>query len=340
MKRAMAKAERLLEMQRLYGLRAYSDKEMADLLGVDPTTIYRSRIEIEQEYPLIRDEEGRYRLDRTRNISSIRLNLSEALSLYIAARRLSQQTKIGQRSVASALEKLAEVLRQPMTSRLIQAAENILQRQQDAERTAIFETVAQAWSDQRRMRLSYRALHREQELEHVFAPYLLEPSPWNDGVYLIGHSDVVNRIITLRLDRIVRAKLLGPFSLPDDFDEKELLRHAWGIWGSEDEPQRVRLRFAPGVAARRLRETLWHPLEELTDLEDGSVLWEAPIAEWREMLPWVRGWGADVEVLEPAELRESIMGEARSLAMLYGWHVSSRERADETSSTLADFFGS
>ena len=80
MYRAMAKAERLREMQRLYSLRAYSDKELADIFEVDPATVYRARREIEIEYPLMRDEEGRYRLDRSRNISSIRLDLPEALS--------------------------------------------------------------------------------------------------------------------------------------------------------------------------------------------------------------------------------------------------------------------
>lgn len=323
MNRAMAKAERIIEMRRLYGLRAYSDREMAEHFGVDAATIYRTRIEIEAEYPLIREDDGRYRLDRSRNISGIRLNLTEALSLYVAGRRLAQQTRVGQRPVASALEKLAEVLRQPMTNRLVQAAERILQQQQDMARTEIFQTVAQGWSEQRKIRLGYRALRREQELEHIFAPYLLEPSPWNDGVYLIGHSSVVEKTITLRLDRITRATLLGTFALPDEFDEDELLRHAWGIWGSDGEPEVVRLRFAPGQAARRVQESIWHPLQQMRPEAEGSVVWEAPIADWREMLPWVRGWGADVVVLEPATLRDELIGEAQRLAAIYGTAATS-----------------
>ncbi len=41
------------------------------------------------------------------------------------------------------------------------------------------------------------------------------------------------------------------------------------------------------------------------------------MAEWREMLPWVRGWGADVEVLEPEGLRNALKQEARELVELY-----------------------
>ena len=56
------------------------------------------------------------------------------------------------------------------------------------------------------------------------------------------------------------------------------------------------------------------------------------------MQPWVRGWGAACEVLEPKEMRETLMGEARAMAERYGWHVSSQP-ADRPTSVLDDFFG-
>lgn len=37
-----------------------------------------------------------------------------------------------------------------------------------------------------------------------------------------------------------------------------------------------------------------------------------------EITPWIRSWGADAEVLEPAELRRRIAGECRRQAELYG----------------------
>ena len=78
----------------------------------------------------------------------------------------------------------------------------------------------------------------------------------------------------------------------------------------------VKLRFNRD-AAKRVKESIWHPLEKVEDTEDGGCIWSADVAEWREMLPWVRGWGADVEVLEPKELRDSLTREAQELAELY-----------------------
>src|SRR5690606_24337201 len=117
MQRSMTKAERLREMERLYFQRAYSDIQMAERLGVNRSTVFRDRQELELEIPFIQDEEGRWQIDRRRYLSNIRVNLPEALSLYLAARRTSQQTRFAQTHVASALEKLALALRQPMTAR-------------------------------------------------------------------------------------------------------------------------------------------------------------------------------------------------------------------------------
>jgi ribosomal protein S18 acetylase RimI-like enzyme len=47
-------------------------------------------------------------------------------------------------------------------------------------------------------------------------------------------------------------------------------------------------------------------------------VWQAPIAAWREMLPWVRGWGSAAEVLAPAGLRDELIRDAQRLAEVYG----------------------
>jgi CRISPR-associated endonuclease/helicase Cas3 len=38
----------------------------------------------------------------------------------------------------------------------------------------------------------------------------------------------------------------------------------------------------------------------------------------KEILPWIRGWGAAVEILEPQAFREEMMDEVRKMSRLYG----------------------
>ncbi len=318
MSRGLSRADRLAEMRRLYHQRAYTDVEMARRLGVDRTTVYKDRALLEKDTPFIKSADGRHQVDRTRFISEVKVNVREALSLYLAARRASQQAPIGQQAMASALEKLALALRQPMTERLVKAADSVLAQRVRADQEQIFEAVANAWVGQTRLHVRYLGLRSTKAYNDVVNPYLVEPSPWSDSVYLIGASQVFGDIVTYKLDRIESAHVSSePFQLPEGFDEQALLRYAWGIWRGDGEPVVVKLKFAPGPASRRLKESVWHPLESVTTTDDGGCLWQAPIAEPQEMLPWIRGWGADCEVLEPVELQDTLMLEVSRLAALY-----------------------
>ncbi len=306
-------------MKRLYVMQAFSDIEMAKRLDVDRTTIFKDRSDLEGEYPFVQDEDGRWRIDKKRYVSAIKFNLHEALAVYLAARRASRQTRISQPHVANAIEKLAAALRQPMTERLVQAGESLLAQSVQPERVKVLEAIAEGWVSQQKVRITHQGLRARQAQTHLVSPYLIEPSLLGDGTYLIGYSDVFNDVATFKVERIERAVVTGePFTLPEDFDEQKLLQHAWGIWYGEGEPQTVKLRFFGEQVTRRVKETIWHPSQKpIEDTADGCI-WTAQVAEWREMVPWVRGWGADVEVVEPEELRQALRREAQRLAEMYG----------------------
>ncbi len=314
------KAERLEEMKRLYIQRAFTDIEMAERLGVDRTIVYRDRVELSREYPIEKDEHGKYRIPRSKLISEIKISLHEALTLYLAARKTSRQAPFHHAHAANAVEKLAAVLRQPMAERLLKTADRLLAQKKDAEKIKILETVTQAWVEQRKVRIEYQRLGHEGVTRHTINPYLIEPSIWSDSVYVIAQSDFDDKIYAFKIERILHAFLIGEtFEIPESFDDERLLKHAWGIWYAERPPVTVKLRFAPNPGViQRLEESVWHPLERIEPTEDGGRLWSVEIAEWREMLPWIRGWGADCEVLEPKELREALVKEAKKMARVYG----------------------
>ena len=183
----------------------------------------------------------------------------------------------------------------------------------------MLETIAQGWASGLKVRIAHQGLRSREPLTYTVSPYLIEPALWGDGTYLIGFSDRHNAVATFKVERIEHAALTDePFSVPENFDERALLEHTWGIWYGEGEPATVRLRFAPGQVTRRVKESIWHPSQEIVDDQDGGCSWTAHVAEWRELVPWVRGWGADVEVLEPEGLRAELVREARRLSGLYG----------------------
>lgn len=314
----MTKNERLERMKWLYFQRAYSDEEMARVLEVNRSTVYRDRLDLEIEYMMIEVLPGHFKLDPRQNLATLKPSLEEALVLYLAGRRFSQRTQIAFQHTASGLAKLASAMRNPMAEKLVKSASELLSRSEDAARGQILSTLAEAWVQRLRLRLHYQGLGGTRTREYLVSPYLIEPSPWGDGIYLIGPCDPLKKIATFKVERIQAAYITTEgFKTPETIDERELLQHAWGIWHEDRQPVTVRLRFAPGRAAKRLQESRWHPSEKVTVQDDGGCEWEAQVSEWQEMLPWVRGWGADVEVLEPEGLKQALYEEAKRLAQLY-----------------------
>lgn len=339
MSRGMTKAARLEQMLWMYSQRAHSDIELAEALGVDRTTVFRDRKELMLETFLDEEAPGRYRIHPDQFISNIRVNLHEALALYLAARRASRQTRIAQPHVARGLEKLAAALRQPMTERLARSAAAVLERAAQPVLVYATEQVTKGWAERRKVEIVYHALNAVDARSWLVCPYLIEPALWSDGAYLVGPAEPAgsrarpgggSTLMTFKLERIVSARAtLQPFEIPPDFDEEALLAQVWGIWTREGELHEVRLRFRPGTAARRVQESAWHPRQNIEPLPDGGLIWSVKVAEWQEMLPWVRGWGAEVEVLAPEGLRGAVMDGARDLARVYRLHSNERGQSEE-----------
>jgi len=111
---------------------------------------------------------------------------------------------------------------------------------------------------------------------------------------------------------------LDTYTIPTTFDPYQKLAGAWGVnWGKEGETTEVTLRFAPGRAADRVRETNWHESQRIEDLPDGGCEMRITVGNTLEMKPWIRQWGHECEVLNPPELRAEIAEEMRQAGELY-----------------------
>ncbi|MGH2542582.1 MAG: CRISPR-associated endonuclease Cas3'', partial [Ardenticatenaceae bacterium] len=168
--------------------------------------------------------------------------------------------------------------------------------------------------------------HQHQDgrvFEYDFAPYFIEPYAVGQTAHVIGLREPPGQLRTFKVERLRRIELLKdrPYTIPEDFDPARLLADAWGIWFTDARPVEVTLRFHPRVT-HRVKETQWHPSERIEERADGYLIWRALVAEPQEMLPWIRGWGSDVEVLEPEELRRAMVGQAKRLSDIYSLEAS------------------
>ncbi|MCA9943105.1 MAG: WYL domain-containing protein [Ardenticatenaceae bacterium] len=346
MSRASGRTERLRLLEKRYLQGAYTDEELAEIVEVDSrATIYKDRMLLmDQGIQFIEVERGRWKIDRSKYMSNLRINLYENAMLHLMARKAARQTRSPNPHVVSLLQSVAITLNQPLMDRLLQSTGFIPKADEQNEATAVLEKIINCWVDQRKIRIRYRGLQSRKTTNHLVSPYLLEPSLWDDSIYMVGYSEMMNSIIPFKLNRIEKAAdTTQPIVPPESFDENEFVRNVWGIWDSGGELVTVKLRFRGETAVRRVQESVWHPNQsEPEPLPNGDLIWTTQVAEWREVLPWIRGWGADVEVLGPEELRDEMMGEARKIAELYAWQVQRGAKNDDTTDiaqTFRDFFG-
>ena len=272
--------------------------------------------------PVYEISPGRYTIDRDRFEVKISVDMHEALALHLASRLLTTRTDKHNPHAASALRKLGRSLEKlaPLISEHMKRSADVLDAD-DRRRDPIFmqalETLTRAWSRRRKVRLTHEmedgSIH-----SYVFAPYFIEPYAVGHTVHVIGLREPINKIRTFKIERIRTIELLedSPYEIPATFDPRAQLKDAWGIWFAERAPELVKLHFTRHVA-KRVSETVWHHTQNISEQADGSNIWTAQVAEWQEMVPWIRAWGADVEVLEPKELRSALTREAQALAELY-----------------------
>lgn len=293
--------------------------EIARRLCVNRSTIHRDLPDLPQVYE---DFDGRLKINRATDLIHVVLNLHEALALHLASRLLATRMDRQNPHAASALRKLGIAMSgwaDRISRHVLQSADVLdeaVQRHDPVYLQAL-ECLTMAWAEQRQVRIWHRSERTGRVSEYRFCPNFIEPYAIGRTTMLIGLSDPPGKLRTLKVERIERIEMTrDPYEIPDDFDPHDLLANAWGIWYSENKPVEVVLRFHPRVAAR-VRETQWHRSEQVEEQPDGYLIWRARVAEPKEMMPWLRGWGADCEVLEPKELREKFCVEAQRLVEIY-----------------------
>ncbi|WP_199433899.1 helix-turn-helix transcriptional regulator [Qaidamihabitans albus] len=178
--------------------------------------------------------------------------------------------------------------------------------------------VAEAVWQERRIRVRYRRWD-DSAVERVLEPLglVLKAGTW----YLAARCDGTER--TYRVSRIDELEQAEPFVRPEGFD----LAGYWREWSERFErrlyPRTALVRLSPlgrdlvpfylgAVGARALRETTDEPDE------DGWLLVELPVEQGAPALGELLHFGPELQVLEPAELREQVAGAVTRMGALYG----------------------
>ena len=156
----------------------------------------------------------------------------------------------------------------------------------------------------KKVRFGYPLAGQASPMLRIVVPYGLL---FGRNAYLVGHQGSHGEPVLWRLDRITDLEMVDEAaSAPADFDLDAYAARSFGTF--QEKPAHVVLRFFPDVAAEA-RRTMFHPSQQMQDLDDGRVEVRFTAGGLLEMVHHLFTWGEGVEIVAPEALRSLMVHE-------------------------------
>ena len=283
--------------------------DLADQLGVSRRTLFRDLATLKEAgVPYYHESESGYRIDPSFFLPPVNLKVTEAMGLMLMGKAATpHKDQPFYRPAIEAINKMACLLPAKYRDVTIDMLEHVSVspgvRHAETGDQNRFGVLQRAIEEGHVCRMRYHSLFDRADIDVVVEPYHLHHAvrAW----YLIGRDQEKGEIRIYKLARIIDLELTGRrFEMNGVFDVERFLGNAWSLIAGEGTWE-VRLEFAPKVG-ENVSEVLWHKSQRHELLEDGRCLVEFTVDGLDEIAWWLLGYGDQVRVLEPVELREKL----------------------------------
>lgn len=320
----MNKGQKLVKMVELMtrrgGVRA---QELVDRFDLDARTLRRYLADLRELDLPVRDE-GRsddrlITIDPRWRRTGVQLSLSEVLSLHFGRKLFNflEGTSFAE-DLEGAIERLEPAisrahrdLARQLDTKFLAVPEPAKDYRQSAE---VLDELVTALVYNTPLETRYRNVNTGVETEKLLHPYTL--ATFRQGLYLFALDVEANLVKTYAVERFVDVvRRRGEhFAPPTGWRPEAHIGHAFGIISGP--PEDVSVAFVERAAAY-VRERTWHPTQTFRTLPDGRLELRMQVAATVELQTWIRGFGADAEVLGPPALREAVARSLREAASRY-----------------------
>ncbi len=322
----MSKVERLYHLHNILHQRRtpISRQDLMERLGCSQATLYRLIAELRDFLgaPIEQHPEGRgYFYDRSYDqpfeLPGIWIS-PEELQALLTARQVLGDVQPG--LLEGELESLPRRINALLKQKGVDAgdAASRIHIQPVAGRPVpghLFQDVLGALAQRQRLDITYHGRRRDEVSQRTVSPQRL--TQYRNSWYLDAWCHAAKGLRSFALERIrdlrrtdQPAREVSGNKMSEHFDQ------SYGIFSG---PARhtADLRFSPEMS-RWISEESWHPDQEGHFESDGSWRLRVPFSHARELIMDILRYGADVEVIGPAGLRDTVHNIIREMASHYG----------------------
>lgn len=255
------------------------------------------------------------------------LSLTEALSLHLAEHLFAPLAgTLFAEGIASVRDKLRSLMPAQALEYFRDLDETVYVRRTGvtdySAHADTIRTLTEAAQRGQVVEIAYRGLWRPAEYTTAVDPYGLVL--YEGDLYLVGRSHRANAVRIFKVTRIETVTVTPQvFSRPPGFALEQHFRNTFGIVRTGGPPTEVVVRFT-GPAAALVEERMWHESQHVEWLATEHTLFEEcsgdhptlqatfRLADVVEFKRWIKGFGADAEVLRPESLRRELRDELRA----------------------------
>ena len=240
----------------------------------------------------------------------------EILSILIARNLLSQSAGgIISQSIHKFSKKLFRDTRNMgLTEKMLEEAFSAIWTGYSPASSDIFKAVSQAMLNHRLIKFDYNAPGTPDVSARKAEPHHMQH--YMGSWVLIAWCTLRKDWRKFYLSRIETLQIEDETFTPRPLSEWQYqINESFGIFQGK-ETQLVKLKFNPFRSAW-IKEQIWHPDQNMETTQDGALILYLPVSDFREIKLKILQFGADVEVLEPKELRNLIQDEISKMAGVY-----------------------
>jgi proteasome accessory factor B len=303
--------------------KSYAVSDLSKMFGTSRRTIFRDLKELQAigvPYRYDARTSG-YMIEPEFFLPPIDLSLQEALGLLMLAHKARDQIQLPfKNSALLAALKIENNLPAKIRRYCNKALQNISTRAgaqapvtHSAGLDKTFAQLQQAIAKKREVNIRYHSLFEGAIINVELCPYHLLYN--NRAWYVLGRSSLHESVRTFKLNRIRELTTTERYFVDgDNFDLYEYFGRAWSMI-PEGRIYNIKLRFLPKVA-NNVAEVQWHSTQKVVRNSDGSATVEFRVDGLGEITWWILGYGDQVQVLAPKELRKKVLEVAKNMVKL------------------------
>ena len=309
----------------MYSDRGWKVDDLMSALGIKERTYRKYRLRLQTEFEALRGDDGKSLVQEVSDGEARYLRVVEVGSkswsdedfvarvaaLHFSVRLLSflKGTEIGT-AIESFLAEFNHTLhdRKTLLGEVLNNADRMFYEIPDAPKQydskgGIIQTVIRAMMLRKRVRVEYDSASLRGAWTMTLEPLTL--ASHRSALYLIARAEGYEDFRMYAVGRILTAEATSQrFEYPSraKYDPDRYIGGSWGVFrGEEGEQHEFELLFADKRWLQMfVRERRWHASQEFTSLEDGRMRMTFVVSSDKEVWPWIRGFGDDVEVVRPS----------------------------------------